>query len=226
MKYDLTRRLAAEALGTFILVMAGVGSGIMAQSLAGDNEALALLCNSLATCAALFVLITAFIHLSGAHINPAVSLALMLRGALPAGEVLPYVAVQVIGGLLGAVVAHVMFGLEPLQISQHARTGTGQWLGEFIATFGLVGTILACVRFNPGAIAGAVALYILSAYWFTSSTSFANPAVTIARAISNTYVGIAPGHVLGFVVAQLMGAAVAVPVFSWLLRAPRDAAEG
>ena len=225
MTYDLTRRLVAEALGTFFLVMAVIGSGIMAQTLAGGNEALALLCNTVSTGAVLFVVITAFIGISGAHFNPAVSLAMLLRGALPAGEVLPYVAVQIVGGCLGAVAAHLMFGLEPLQVSQHARTGTGQWLGEVIATFGLVGTILSCVRFNPGAIAGAVALYITSAYWFTSSTSFANPAVTIARAISDTYAGIAPGHVPAFLVAQLVGAALAVAIFGWLLRPGSDVAD-
>lgn len=225
MTYDLTRRLAAETLGTFFLVMAVIGSGIMAQTLAGGNEALALLCNTASTGAVLFVIITAFIAVSGAHFNPAVSLAMLLRGALPAGEVLPYVAVQIAGGCLGAVAAHLMFGLDPLQVSQHARTGAGQWLGEVIATFGLVGTIIACVRFNPGAIAGAVALYITSAYWFTSSTSFANPAVTIARAISDTYAGIAPGHVPAFLVAQLVGAALAVAVFGWLLRPDADGAD-
>ena len=218
MTFDLTRRLGAEALGTFFLVMAVVGSGIMAQKLAGGNEALALLCNMAATGAVLFVIITIFIQVSGAHFNPAVSMAMLLRGLLPVGEVLPYVAVQIVGGCLGAIVAHLMFGLEPFQLSQNARTGTGQWLGEFIATFGLVGTILGCVRFMPAAIPAAVGLYISSAYWFTSSTSFANPAVTIGRAISDTYAGIAPVHVPAFLVAQLAGAGAAVLLFGWLLR--------
>lgn len=218
MTFDLTRRLGAEALGTFFLVMAVVGSGIMAETLAGGNVALALLCNTVATGAVLFVIITIFIQVSGAHFNPAVSMAMLLRGSLPAGEVLPYVVVQIAGGCLGAVAAHLMFGLDPVQISQHARTGFGQWLGEFIATFGLVGTILGCVRFNVAAIPAAVGLYISSAYWFTSSTSFANPAVTIARAVTDTFSGIAPAHVPAFLVAQLVGSAAAVLLFGWLLR--------
>ncbi len=225
MTFDLTRRLCAEALGTFFLVMAVVGSGIMAAKLAGGNEALALLCNMISVGAVLFVIITIFISISGAHFNPAVSLAMLLRGALPAGEALPYVIVQILGGCLGAIVAHVMFGLEPVQLAQTARTGSGQWLGEFIATFGLVATIIGCVRFNPAAIPTAVGLYISSAYWFTSSTSFANPAVTIGRAITDTYAGIAPAHVPAFLVAQLLGAAVAVVVFGWLLKPGSDTQE-
>lgn len=226
MTFDLTRRLGAEALGTFFLVMAVVGSGIMAERLADGNVALALLCNTVATGAVLFVIITIFIEVSGAHFNPAVSMAMLLRGSLPAGEVLPYVVVQIAGGCLGAVAAHLMFGLEPVQISQHARTGFGQWLGEFIATFGLVGTILGCVRFNAGAIPAAVGLYISSAYWFTSSTSFANPAVTIARAVTDTFSGIAPAHVPAFLVAQLAGSAAAVLLFGWLLRPGSEPEKG
>ena len=218
MTFDFTRRLCAEALGTFFLVMAVVGSGIMAETLAGGNVALALLCNTIATGAVLFVIITIFIDVSGAHFNPAVSFAMLLRGSLPRGEVLPYMAVQIVGGCLGAIAAHLMFGLDAIQISQHTRTGFGQWLGEFIATFGLVATILGCVRFNVAAIPAAVGLYITSAYWFTSSTSFANPAVTIARAISDTFSGIAPAHVPAFLVAQFVGAAAAVALFGWLLR--------
>jgi len=223
MGFDFTRRLCAEALGTFFLVMAVVGSGIMAETLANGNVALALLCNTIATGAVLFVIITIFIHVSGAHFNPAVSFAMLLRGALPAEEVVPYVAVQIVGGCLGAIAAHLMFGLDAIQISQHTRTGFGQWLGEFIATFGLVATILGCLRFNVGAIPAAVGLYITSAYWFTSSTSFANPAVTIARAISDTFSGIAPAHVPAFLVAQLIGAATAVLLFGWLLRSGSEA---
>jgi len=218
MTFDFARRLCAEALGTFFLVMAVVGSGIMAERLADGNVALALLCNTIPTGAILFVIITIFIKVSGAHFNPAVSFAMLLRGSLPGREVLPYAAVQIIGGCLGAIAAHLMFGLEPVQIGAHARTGFGQWLGEFIATFGLVATILGCVRFNVAAIPAAVGLYITSAYWFTSSTSFANPAVTIARAISDTFAGIAPTHVVAFIVAQLVGAAVAVVLFGWLLK--------
>jgi glycerol uptake facilitator-like aquaporin len=174
MSYDLSRRLAAEALGTFFLVMAVVGSGIMAAKLAGGNEAIALLCNTLPTGAVLFVIITIFISVSGAHFNPAVSLVMWLRGDLDRATTLAYVAVQIVGGCLGAIAAHLMFGLEPLQFGGTARTGFGQWLGEFIATFGLIATILGCVRFRPDALPPAVGLYITSAYWFTSSTSFAN----------------------------------------------------
>ncbi len=225
MTFDLTRRLCAEALGTFFLVMAVVGSGIMAAKLAGGNEALALLCNMVSVGAVLFVIITIFISISGAHFNPAVSLAMLLRGALPAGEALPYIFVQILGGCLGAIIAHLMFGLEPVQLAQIARTGAGQWLGEFIATFGLVATIIGCVRFNPAAIPAAVGLYISSAYWFTSSTSFANPAVTIGRAITDTYSGIAPAHVPAFLIAQLVGAGAAVVIFGWLLKPGSDVQE-
>jgi glycerol uptake facilitator-like aquaporin len=217
MQFDLTRRLAAEALGTFFLVMAVVGSGIMAQNLAGGNVALALLCNTIATGAVLFVIITIFISVSGAHFNPAVSLVMWLRGALSRTDALAYIAVQIVGGCLGAIVAHLMFDLEPLQFSQTARTGLGQWAGEFVATFGLIATILGCVRFRLDAIAPAVALYITSAYWFTSSTSFANPAVTIARALSDTFAGIAPQDVPGFLVAEILGAIAAAALFGWLL---------
>ncbi|MEM9591086.1 MAG: MIP/aquaporin family protein [Pseudomonadota bacterium] len=225
MTFDFARRLAAEALGTFFLVMAVVGSGIMAERLADGNVALALLCNTIPTGAVLFVIITIFINVSGAHFNPAVSFAMLLRGSLPGREVLPYVSVQIAGGCLGAIAAHLMFGLEPVQISETARTGFGQWLGEFIATFGLVATILGCVRFNVAAIPAAVGLYITSAYWFTSSTSFANPAVTIARAITDTFSGIAPANVAIFIVAQLVGAAVAVVLFGWLLKPGSEAEE-
>lgn len=225
MTFDLTRRLCAEALGTFFLVMAVVGSGIMAVKLSGGNEALALLCNMVSVGAVLFVIITIFIPISGAHFNPAVSLAMLLRRALPASEVVPYMLVQILGGCLGAMVAHLMFGLEPIQFAQNARTGAEQWLGEFIATFGLVATILGCVRFNKAVIPAAVGLYISSAYWFTSSTSFANPAVTIGRAISDTYAGIAPAHVPAFLVAQFIGAVVAVVVFGWLLKPGSDTQE-
>ncbi|MEM8644327.1 MAG: MIP/aquaporin family protein, partial [Pseudomonadota bacterium] len=195
------------------------------ERLADGNVALALLCNTIPTGAVLFVIITIFINVSGAHFNPAVSFAMLLRGSLPGREVLPYVSVQIAGGCLGAIAAHLMFGLEPVQISETARTGFGQWLGEFIATFGLVATILGCVRFNVAAIPAAVGLYITSAYWFTSSTSFANPAVTIARAMTDTFSGIAPAHVAIFIVAQLVGAAVAVVLFGWLLKPGSEAEE-
>ena len=167
MQFDLTRRLAAEAIGTFFLVMTVVGSGIIADKLAGGNEALALLCNTLATGAVLVVIIAIFISVSGAHFNPAVTLVMALRGGIESRPALAYVAVQIAGGCLGAVTAHLMFGLDPLQLSGTARNGFGQWLGEFIATFGLIATILGCLRFKPEAIPAAVGLYIGSAYWFT-----------------------------------------------------------
>ena len=217
MTFDLTRRLAAEALGTFFLVMAIVGSGIMAQNLAGGNVALALLANMASTGAVLFVIIAIFISVSGAHFNPAVSLVMWVRGDLGRGDALAYIAVQILGGCLGAVAAHLMFGLEPVQFAQTARNGTGQWIGEFIATFGLIATILGCVRFNFNLVAPAVALYISSAYWFTSSTSFANPAVTIARAFTDTFSGIAPHHVPACLFAEIAGALLAAFVMGWLL---------
>jgi glycerol uptake facilitator-like aquaporin len=220
LRFDLTRRLAAEGLGTGFLVMAVVGSGIMAAKLAGGNGAIALLCNTLATGAVLFVIITIFAPISGAHFNPAVSLVAMLRGALDRRTTLAYIVVQIVGGCLGAVAAHLMFGLDLLQLGSTARTGLGQWAGEFIATFGLIGTILGCVRFKPDAVAMAVGLYITSAYWFTASTSFANPAVTIARSLSDTFAGIAPGDVAPFIVAELLGALAAAGLFAWLLAVP------
>jgi glycerol uptake facilitator-like aquaporin len=222
-QYDLTRRLAAEALGTFILVMAVVGSGIMAEKLAGGNVAIALLCNTIATGAVLVVIITIFAPISGAHFNPAVSLVMASRVDLSVQDTLAYIAVQIIGGCLGAIVAHLMFGLDLLQLGSTARTGVGQWAGEFIATFGLIATILGCIAFKPKAVATAVGLYITSAYWFTASTSFANPAVTIARSLSDTFSGIAPGDTPGFVVAELAGAFAAAVLFGWLFATPSAA---
>jgi len=219
MSFDLTRRLTAEALGTFILVMAVVGSGIMAENLAGGNGAIALLCNTLATGAVLFVIITIFAPISGAHFNPAVSLVMMLRGDLGRRTTLAYIVVQIVGGCAGAIVAHLMFGLDLLQLGSTARTGLGQWAGEFIATFGLIATILGCIRFKPDAVATAVGLYITSAYWFTASTSFANPAVTIARSLSDTFAGISPGDAPGFIVAEILGALAAAWLFGWLFKA-------
>jgi glycerol uptake facilitator-like aquaporin len=207
MNHDLTRRLAAEALGTFFLVMAVIGSGIVA---------LALLCNTLATAAILVVIITIFVSVSGAQFNPAVTLVMRLRGEIDDRTSLLYVAAQIVAGLLGAVAAHLMFGLAPFEVSDTPRNGFGQFLGEFIATFGLIATILGCLRFKPGALAAAVGLYIGSAYWFTSSTSFANPAVTIARAFTDTFAGIDPTHAPGFVVAELLGAVAASFLFGWL----------
>jgi glycerol uptake facilitator-like aquaporin len=220
-RFDVARRLAAEALGTALLVAAVIGSGIMAARLAGGNDALALLCNTLATGAILVVIITIFVPLSGAHFNPAVSLVFLIRGDLDRGTAAAYVAVQIVGGCLGAVFAHLMFGLEPLQIATTVRTGWGQWLAEFVATFGLLLTILGCVRFKPDAVAVAVGLYITAAYWFTASTSFANPAVTIARSLSDTFAGIAPTNAPGFIAAELLGALAAAALAGWLFARPR-----
>jgi glycerol uptake facilitator-like aquaporin len=215
---ELTRRLAAEALGTLILVMAVVGSGIMAEQLAGGNQAIALLCNTIATGAVLYVIITIFAPVSGAHFSPAVSLVTWLRGELDGRTALAYVAGQIVGGCAGAVLAHLMFGLDLFQLASKARTGLGQWAGEFIATFGLIATILGCVRFKPEAVATAVGLYITSAYWFTASTSFANPAVTIARSLSDTFAGIAPGDAPAFIAAEFLGALAAAYLFGWLFK--------
>ena len=216
MKFDMTRRLVAKALGTLILVMAVVGSGIMAEKLGGGNQALALLCNAIATGAVLYVIITIFAPVSGAHFNPVVSLAAALRGELEWRSTFAYAVVQIAGGCVGAVLAHLMFGLDLIQLGSTARTGLGQWTGEFIATFGLIATILGCVRFKPEAVATAVALFITSAYWFTASTSFANPAVTIARSLSDTFAGIAPHDAPGFIAAELFGALAGAYLFGWL----------
>lgn len=212
MSTSLARRLAAEALGTGLLVAAVVGSGIMAAKLAGGNGAVALLCNTLPTGAILFVLITILGPLSGAHFNPAVTLAMLSRGEIGVGPSAGYIAAQIAGGCLGTLAAHAMFDIDILQYSTTARTGLSQWFSEFVAAFGLLLTIFGCIRFKPDAIPTAVGLYITSAYWFTASTSFANPAVTIARALSNTFAGIAPEHVAAFIVAQIAGAMVA----TWL----------
>ena len=216
MHFTLPRRLVAEALGTALLVGTVVGSGIMADMLTQD-VALALLGNTLPTGAILVVLITILGPISGAHFNPAVTLAFLLRRdiALPAAAA--YVAAQIFGGILGSVIAHGMFDLTLLQASTTARTGTAQWFSEIIATFGLVGVILAGIRFKPEAVAWLVGLYITAAYWFTASTSFANPAVTIGRAFSDTFAGIHPADVLPFIAAQLVGAVIAVALFGWLL---------
>jgi glycerol uptake facilitator-like aquaporin len=208
-KPTLGQRLAAEGLGSFFLFAAVIGSGVMAESLAGGNVAVALLGNTLATGAMLFVLITMLGPLSGAHFNPVVSLVIAGRGEMPWREVAPYIAAQVSGGALGAWAAHLMFDLPILQYSVKARAGIGQWTGEAIATFGLILTILGTVRHRPGWVPASVALYITSAYWFTSSTSFANPAITVVRSLSNSFAGIAPHAVPLFIVAQLAGAGAA-----------------
>jgi glycerol uptake facilitator-like aquaporin len=208
----LARRLAAEALGSFFLFACVIGSGIMAERLSQGNLAIALLGNTLATGAMLFVLITMLGPISGAHMNPAVSLVAASRGELSWRDSAAYIAVQFSFGILGAWAAHLMFGLPTLQLSVHARTGLGQWTGEFIATFGLILTILGTVRFRRDWVPASVALYIIAAYWFTSSTSFANPAITVARSLSDTFAGIAPRDVPWFIAAQLIGAALAAAV--------------
>lgn len=206
------RALLAEGVGSFFLFACVIGSGIMATNLSQGNDAIALLGNTLATGAMLFVLITMFGPISGAHFNPAVSLVAASRGDLTWRVALAYISVQLGFGILGAWAAHLMFDLPTLQLSVKARTGLGQWLGEAIATFGLILTILGTVRHRPQWVPASVALYITAAYWFTSSTSFANPAITIARSLSDTFAGIAPHDVPLFVLAQLVGAALAAAV--------------
>ena len=208
----LARRLTSEGLGSFLLFACVVGSGIMAERLSGGNVAVALLGNTLATGAMLFVLITMLGPISGAHFNPAVSLVAAARRDLPWGDTAAYIAVQLAFGIAGVWAAHIMFDLPVLQLSTKVRTGTGQWAGEAIATFGLVLTILGTVRHRPAWVPASVALYIVAGYWFTSSTSFANPAITVARSLSQSFAGIAPNDVPMFVVAQLVGAAVAALV--------------
>ena len=220
----LSRRLAAEGIGSFFLFACVIGSGIMAQNLSPTNDAVALLGNTLATGAMLFVLITILGPISGAHMNPAVSLIAASRRELRWTDALAYVAVQLTCGILGAWAAHRMFDLPTLQLSVKARTGLGQWTGEFIATCGLILTILGTVRFRREWVPATVALYITAAYWFTSSTSFANPAITIARSLTNTFAGIAPHDVPPFIVAQLLGAAVATIVARLLFDDGRRAA--
>jgi glycerol uptake facilitator-like aquaporin len=218
MKASPMQRAVAEWLGTALLLAAVVGSGIMAAKLAGGNAALALLCNTIATGAILTVLILTFGPVSGAHFNPAVSLAAALRGDMTARSTALYLAAQLSGAIAGVWAAHLMFELPVLQISLTARTGFGQWLAEAIATFGLLLTILGCSARSPAAIPYAVGLYITSAYWFTASTSFANPAVTIARSLSDTFAGIAPAGVAAFIAAQLVGMLAAVALGRWLWR--------
>ena len=217
MTYDLTRRLAAECIGTAFLLATVVGSGIMAELLAGGNVAIALLGNTIPTGAILVVLITMLGPVSGAHFNPAVTLAFALRKDIAPVEAVAYVVVQVIGGILGVWAAHLMFDLDLIQVSQKARSGPAQWFAEGIATFGLVFTILATLKARESAVAMAVGLYITAAYWFTASTSFANPAVTIARALSDSFAGIRPQDVVPFVSAQLLAAIVALVFCNWLL---------
>ena len=208
----LARRIAAEGLGSFFLFACVIGSGIMAGNLSQGNDAIALLGNTLATGAILFVLIILLGPISGAHMNPAVSLVAACRSELRWSDAAAYILAQLAFGILGAWAAHLMFGLPTLQLSVKARTGLGQWAGEFIATFGLILTILGTVRFRRDWVPPSVALYITAAYWFTSSTSFANPAITIARSLTNTFSGIAPPDVPLFIAAQLIGAGCAALV--------------
>ncbi len=220
--YDLPRRLVAEALGTGLLVATVVGSGIMAETLTSD-VALALLGNTIPISAILVVLITCLGPISGAHFNPAVSLMFALRRELSAREAMLYVAAQILGGVLGTWLAHAMFGMSILQASTHIRTGNAQWLAEGVATFGLVAVILAGIRFRGEAAPMLVGLYITAAYWFTASTSFANPAVAIARALTDTFSGIRAVDLPGFITAEIFGAVLALTVMNWLLQ-PRGQA--
>lgn len=216
MAFDLKRRLAAEVLGTAILVATVVGSGIMADRLS-DDVAVSLLGNTIPTGAILVVLITILGPISGAHFNPAVTMVFAARREIEASAATLYVLAQIAGGIVGTVIAHAMFALPLLQVSETVRTGSGQWIAEAVATFGLVQTILAGLRFRGEAIPWLVGLYITAAYWFTASTSFANPAVAIARALSNTFAGIRPMDVPGFIVAEVLGALVATVVVGWML---------
>jgi glycerol uptake facilitator-like aquaporin len=216
---DLKRRVVAEALGTAFLLATVVGSGIMGERLCGGNIALALLANTVATGAALVALISAFSSVSGAHFNPAVTLAAASQGSVPWREVPGYVLAQVLGAFAGVAVAHIMFGERLFSAATHVRSGAAQLLAEFVATFGLFAVIWGTSRTRAASVPFAVGAYITAAYWFTSSTSFANPAVTLARAASNTFAGIRPVDAPGFIVAQLLGAAAATATFSWLVPA-------
>jgi len=220
-QFTIARRVTAEAVGTALLLAAVVGSGIMGERLAGGNVAVALLANTIATGAALVALIAAFGPISGAHFNPAVTLAAALQGGLAWLEVPVYIAAQVLGAFLGVAAAHVMFETPIFFASQHARSGMPQAFSEFVATFGLLAVIWGCVRFRASVVPFAVGAYITAAYWFTASTSFANPAVTLARSATDTFAGIRPADASAFIVAQLLGAVAATALFRWLT--PRSA---
>ena len=217
MKPTLLRRVVAEFTGTLLLLAAVVGSGIMGESLAAGNVAIALLANTLATGAALIAIILAFGPVSGAHLNPAVTLADAWVGGIAWRETPAYIAAQVMGAFAGVAAAHMMFGLAVLSVSTHVRSGTAQAFSEFVATFGLLATIWGCARTRPAAVPFAVGAYITAAYWFTPSTSFANPAVTLARSLSNTFAGVRPVDVPAFIAAQLVGAFGATLLFQWLM---------
>ncbi|MCV6575685.1 MAG: aquaporin family protein [Cohaesibacter sp.] len=214
-------QILAEFLGTGTLVATVVGSGIMAQNLAGGNVAVALLGNTIPTGAILFVLITMLGPISGAHFNPVVSLAFFIKKALPARKLFPFILAQIIGGILGCLLANFMFELDMVQISQKIRTGPAQWISEITATIGLLLTIFVCLRSKPSAIPAAVGLYITAAYWFTSSTSFANPAVAISRIFSNTFAGIRPEDAGFFIIAQVIGMGLALIIAKYLLEEER-----
>jgi glycerol uptake facilitator-like aquaporin len=216
----LSRRLVAEGLGTAMLLAVVVGSGIMAERLAGGNVAIALLANTIATGAGLVALILMFGTVSGAHFNPVVTLSEAWQKNLAPGEVLPYLGAQIAGAFAGVAAAHAMFGEPAFFASEHARTGMAQWWSECVATFGLIGVIIGCSRSRPAITPFAVAAYITAAYWFTASTSFANPAVTLARSATNTFAGIRPADAPGFILAQVAGAAAATLLFTWLYPAP------
>jgi glycerol uptake facilitator-like aquaporin len=225
--FTLSRRLAAELLGTALLLAVVVGSGIMAERLAGGNVAIALIGNTLATGAGLVVLILIFGPVSGCHINPAVTLSFLMQGKIPRSEAALYMLIQVIGAVAGVIVAHLMFDHAPVVAGIKVRSGGGQWLGEAVATFGLILTIMGCLRFRAPAIPYAVGLYITAGYWFTSSTSFANPAVTLARALTDTFTGIRPLDAPFFIVAEIGGAILATALGLWLFSGvPESVAEG
>ncbi|PYS82513.1 MAG: aquaporin family protein [Acidobacteria bacterium] len=225
MKRDLARRVTAEAVGTCFLLAAVVGSGIMGERLSGGNVAVALLANTFATGAALVALILTFGPVSGAHFNPAVTLCDASQGGLAWREATAYVAAQVFGALAGVAAAHLMFGLPLVSASRHARAGLAQLFSEFVATFGLLAVVWGCARTRSAAVPFAVAAYITAAYWFTASTSFANPAVTLARALSDTFAGIRPADAPGFIAAQLLGAAAATALLRWLVPALAEEAD-
>ena len=222
---SLRRRVVGEGVGTAMLLAAVVGSGIMGERLSNGNVAIALLANTLATGAALVALILTFGSISGAHFNPAVTLADASQGGLPWREVPAYIAAQVSGAFLGVASAHIMFGLPLFFASRHTRSGFAQWFSEFVATFGLLAVIWGCVRVRSSAVPFAVAAYITAAYWFTASTSFANPAVTLARSASDTFAGVRPADVPAFIIAELLGAAVATALFRWLIPSLPKSAE-
>jgi glycerol uptake facilitator-like aquaporin len=224
MNGSLAKRVVAEFAGTLFLLAAVVGSGIMGERLAGGNVAIALLANTIATGAALIAIILAFGPISGAHLNPAVTLADAWQGGIPWRETPAYIGAQLVGAFTGVAAAHLMFGLSFFSMSAHARSGLAQDFSEFVATFGLLSVIWGCIRHRASSVPFAVGAYITAAYWFTASTSFANPAVTLARAATNTFAGIRPADVLGFLLAQFAGAFAATLLFKWLIPSMRQVA--